>query len=66
MTIKELNSLIEGLQRNYKVPASFKDATLEEMQEIIEKVHDLGRKRVWHNLVLTSQEMQSMNEYYQQ
>jgi hypothetical protein len=66
MTIKELNFLIESLQRNYKVPASFKDATLKEMQEIIEKVHELGRKRGWHNLVLTSQEMQSMIEYYQQ
>jgi hypothetical protein len=66
MTVKEFKSTIEGLQRAHKVPASFKDATLEEMQEIIEKVHELGRKRGWHNLVLTSQEMQSMIEYYQQ
>ena len=65
MTIKELNSIIEGLQKNYRVPASFKDATLEEMQELIEKVHELGRKRGWHNLILTNQEMQSMIECYQ-
>jgi D-mannonate dehydratase len=66
MTIKELNSIIEGLQKNYRVPASFKDATLEEMKELIERVHELGKKRGWHNLILTNQEMQSMIEYYQQ
>lgn len=66
MTVKEFKSTIEGLQRTHKVPASFKDATLEEMQEIIERVHELGKKRGWHKLILTSQEMQSMIEYYQQ
>ena len=40
------------------------DATLKEMQELIEKVHELGRERGWHDLVLTSQEMQEMINYY--
>ena len=66
MTINEFNSLVEGLQLEYLVPASFGDATLEEMQELIEKVHELGRERGWHNLILTNQEMQEMVNYYQQ
>jgi len=66
MTITEFNSLVEGLQEHFPVPASFKDATLEEMQGLIEKVHELGRERGWHNLILTNQEMQEMINYYQQ
>ena len=66
MTINEFNSLVEGLQLKYLVPASFADATLEEMQGLIEKVHELGRERGWHNLILTNQEMQEMVNYYQQ
>lgn len=66
MTITEFNSLIEGLQKHFPVPASFADATLEEMQVLIEKVHELGRERNWHNLILTNQEMQEMINYYQQ
>ena len=66
MTITEFNSLVEGLQKHFPVPASFKDATLEQMQELIEKVHELGRERGWHNLILTNQEMQEMINYYEQ
>jgi hypothetical protein len=66
MTIKEIKSLVEGLQEHFRVPASFKDATLEEMQGLIEKVHELGREKGWHNLILTNQEMQEMVNYYQQ
>jgi hypothetical protein len=66
MTIKEIKSLVEGLQEHFRVPASFADATLEEMQELIEKVHELGRERGWNNLILTNQEMQEMVNYYQQ
>jgi hypothetical protein len=66
MTIKELKSLVEGLQKYFRVPASFAEATLEEMQVLIEKVHELGRERGWHNLILTNQEMQEMVNYYQQ
>jgi hypothetical protein len=62
MTINEFNSLVEGLQLKYPVPASFADATLEQMQELIEKVHELGRDRKWHNLILTNQEMQEMEQ----
>jgi len=66
MTITEFNSLVKGLQKHFPVPASFKDATLEEMQVLIEKVHELGRERGWHNLILTNQEMQEMVNYYEQ
>jgi len=66
MTIKEIKSLVEGLQEHFRVPTSFGDATLEQMQELIEKVHELGRERGWHNLILTNQEMQEMVNYYQQ
>ena len=65
MTITEFNSLVEGLQEHFRVPASFAEATLEEMQGLIEKVHELGRERGWHNLILTNQEMQEMVNYYQ-
>jgi hypothetical protein len=66
MTIKEIKSLIQGLQEHFRVPASFAEATLEEMQELIEKVHELGRERGWNNLILTNQEMQEMVNYYEQ
>ena len=66
MTITEFNSLVEGLQQKYQVPASFADATLEEMQGLIEKVHELGQERGWRNLILTNQEMQEMVNYYEQ
>jgi hypothetical protein len=66
MTIKEIKSLVEGLQEHFRVPASFKDATLEQMQVLIEKVHELGRDRKWYNLILTNQEMQEMVNYYQE
>jgi len=66
MTIKEIKSLVEGLQEYFRVPASFADATLEEMQVLIEKVHELGRERGWNNLILTNQEYQEMVNYYQQ
>jgi len=65
MTITEFNCLVEGLQQKYQVPASFADATLEEMQGLIEKVHELGRERGWRNLILTNQEMQEMVNYYE-
>jgi hypothetical protein len=44
------------LQKNYQVPKSFAEASLEEMMLLIEKIHELGRDRGWHNLVLTSEE----------
>jgi len=64
MKLSELQDLIAGLKICYRVPASFADATLKEMQELIEKVHELGRDRGWHDLVLTNQEMQAMINYY--
>jgi len=66
MTIAEFNSLVKNLQLNLKVPKSFKEASLEEMRELIEKVHDLGKERKWHNLQLTSYEMQEIINYYEQ
>jgi hypothetical protein len=66
MTIAEFNSIVRALQLNLKVPRSFAEATLEEMQELIEKVHELGREMKWHNLQLTNYEMQEMVNYYEQ
>lgn len=66
MTIAEFNSIVKALQLNLKVPRSFAEATLEEMQGLIEKVHELGRERKWHNLQLTNYEMQEMINYYEQ
>jgi hypothetical protein len=64
MTIKELDQLALSLQSHYQVPKSFSDATLEEMTDLIEKVHEIGRNRGWHNLVLTNEEKQQMTEYF--
>jgi hypothetical protein len=66
MKLTEWQNTVDGLKTCYKVPASFKEATLQEMQELIEKVHELGRNRGWHNLILTNQEIQSMINYYSQ
>jgi hypothetical protein len=66
MKLSEWQNTVDKLKTHYKVPASFKDATLEEMQELIEKVHELGRERGWHKLILTNQEIQSMINYYSQ
>ena len=49
---KEFANLVNILQKNYQVPKSFAEATLEEMMLLIEKIHELGRDRGWHNLVL--------------
>lgn len=64
ITIKQFNELVKGLMNCYRVPKSFKDATLEEMQQLIEEVHELGRKRGWHNLILTSVELDEMINYF--
>ena len=60
----QLNNMTEGFKINLKVPASFADASLEEMQILIEKIHELGRERGWHNLILTNQDMQSLINSY--
>ena len=66
MKLKDFQNLVAVLKAYYQVPASFKDATLQEMRELIEKVHELGRDRGWHDLVLTNQEMRAMINYYSQ
>ena len=53
ITKQGFNDLKEGLKQNYQVPKSFSQASLEEMMLLIEKIHELGRDRGWHNLVLT-------------
>jgi len=53
----EFANLVNILQKNYLVPKSFAEASLEEMMLLIEKIHELGRDRGWHNLVLTSKEI---------
>jgi hypothetical protein len=60
-TRKEFANLVNILQKNYQVPKSFAEATLEEMMLLIEKIHELGRDRGWHNLVLTSKEIKKNN-----
>lgn len=66
LKIIEFNSLVKGLQLNWQVPKSFTEASLEEMQEVIQRVHQLGIDRNWHNLNLTNQDMQEMINYYQE
>jgi hypothetical protein len=64
MTKQDFKNLKEGLKQNYQVPKSFAEASLEEMMLLIEKIHELGRDRGWHNLVLTSEETKAMIKYY--
>jgi len=64
MGMSHFNKIFETLQENYKVPDSFAKASLEEMMELIERVHELGRDRGWHNLILTNNDKQSMIEAY--
>lgn len=45
-------------------PKSFADATKEEMVEMIEKIHALADLMGWNECKITSQEMQSLIEYY--
>lgn len=54
ITKQQFRDLKEGLKQNYQVPKSFAQASLEEMMLLIEKIHELGRDRGWHNLVLTT------------
>ena len=60
----EFANLVNILQKNYQVPKSFAKASLEEMMLLIEKIHELGRDRGWHNLVLTSEDTKAMIKYY--
>ena len=64
MTKQDFKNLKEGLKQNYRVPKSFAEASLEEMMLLIEKIHELGRDRGWHNLVLTSEDTKAMIKYY--
>ena len=64
ITKQDFKNLKEGLKQNYQVPKSFAEASLEEMMLLIEKIHELGRDRGWHNLVLTSEDTKAMIKYY--
>jgi len=64
MTKQDFKNLKEGLKQNYRVPKSFAEASLEEMMLLIEKIHELGRDRGWHNLFLTSEDKKAMIKYY--
>ncbi len=64
MKLKDFQNLVAILKAHYQVPASFADASLEDMQILIEKIHELGRDRGWHKLILTSQDMQSLINSY--
>ena len=64
MKLKDFQNLVAVLKAYYQVPASFANASLEDMQILIEKIHELGRDRGWHKLILTSQDMQSLINSY--
>lgn len=64
MKSKDFQNLVAILKAYYQVPASFADASLEDMQILIEKIHELGRDRGWHKLILNSQDMQSLINSY--
>lgn len=64
MKLKDFQNLVAILKAHYQVPASFADASLEDMQILIEKIHELGRDRGWHKLILTNQDMQSLINSY--
>lgn len=64
MKLKDFQNLVAILKAHYQVPASFADASLENMQILIEKIHELGRDRGWHKLILTNQDMQSLINSY--
>jgi hypothetical protein len=64
MTKQDFKNLKKGLKQNYQVPKSFAEASLEEMMLLIEKIHELGRDRGWHNLILTSDDTKAMIKYY--
>ena len=64
MKLKDFQNLVAILKAYYQVPASFADASLEEMQILIEKIHELGRDRGLHKLILTSQDMKSLINSY--
>lgn len=64
MSIQDFYRLIAFFQETKRKPKSFADATLEEMQELIEKIHALSDKMGWHEVKLTSSELEALVEYY--
>jgi hypothetical protein len=64
MKLKDFQNLVAILKACHQVPASFADASLEDMQILIEKIHELGRDRGWHKLILTNQDMKSLINSY--
>lgn len=64
MTIKAFNEIVDSFKESTKRPKSFADATLKEMQELIEKIHALADKMGWSEVRLTSSELEALVEYY--
>jgi hypothetical protein len=64
MTREQFLNLVETFKTNLKKPRSFATATKEEMMDLIEKIHALADRMNWPECKLTSQEMASLVEFY--
>jgi len=65
MTMVNFNFLVDKLQKNYQVPKSFADMTIEEATKLIKDIYekfvlDLG----WSEMELLPEELRKMNEYF--
>lgn len=61
---KQFESMIRGLKDELVKPKSFRDATKSEMVELITKVQDMAANMDWLEVVLTSNDMQSLINSY--
>lgn len=65
MTPKNLNFLIDKLQKNYEVPKSFADMTIEEATKLIKDIHEeFVVKFGWPEMELLPEELRKINEYF--
>lgn len=64
MTRKQFVDLVNSFKTSLKKPRSFATATKEEMIDLIERIEALGSEMNWPELKLTSAEMQSLVEFY--
>lgn len=64
MTREQFLRTVESFKSNLKKPRSFATATKEEMIYLIKKVEELGARMGWAELKLTSAEMQSLVEFF--
>ena len=60
----QFESMIESLKKELVKPKSFAKATKDEMMELITKVQDMAANMDWLEVVLTSNDMQSLINSY--